>query len=150
MIFTYMLSSYILFVLLLCHCNWVQDWTDISVTCLIHILVWILFCVNILNIHTKFTCTINRLRKYFAWIMRNKLKVYIASVCVCVCGGQGLDDCYELDMFIYVPLLDLLQSKWWAGFRDLLPFYPMWLITAGLVALYLCLTFLLPVPGCPT
>ncbi|XP_048366593.1 heparan-alpha-glucosaminide N-acetyltransferase isoform X2 [Sphaerodactylus townsendi] len=35
-------------------------------------------------------------------------------------------------------------------FQDLLPFWPQWLFMTLLEAVWLCLTFLLDVPGCPT
>ncbi|KAJ7324386.1 hypothetical protein JRQ81_017406, partial [Phrynocephalus forsythii] len=40
-------------------------------------------------------------------------------------------------------------ENWWASVRDLILYWPEWIIMVILEALWLCLTFLLPVPGCP-
>ncbi|CAK8692393.1 unnamed protein product [Clavelina lepadiformis] len=42
------------------------------------------------------------------------------------------------------------QTPWWFGVRDVVMYWPQWIIALGLEALWLLLTFLLPVPGCPT
>nr|XP_056706511.1 heparan-alpha-glucosaminide N-acetyltransferase-like [Euleptes europaea] len=44
--------------------------------------------------------------------------------------------------------LDSYQVRW-ASLRDVLLYWPEWIIVASLETLWLCLTFLLPVPGCP-
>ncbi|XP_077206986.1 heparan-alpha-glucosaminide N-acetyltransferase-like isoform X2 [Paroedura picta] len=46
--------------------------------------------------------------------------------------------------------LDSYQlGNWWASVRDVLLYWPEWIIAAALETLWLCLTFMLPVPGCP-
>uniref|UniRef100_A0A8C5R243 Heparan-alpha-glucosaminide N-acetyltransferase n=1 Tax=Leptobrachium leishanense TaxID=445787 RepID=A0A8C5R243_9ANUR len=46
--------------------------------------------------------------------------------------------------------LNLEQSHHWsAGIRDIVTYWPEWIVIAALETIYLCLTFLLPVPGCP-
>ena len=39
------------------------------------------------------------------------------------------------------------DKRYWA--RDITDYWAEWLIHLSLLAVYLCLTFLLPVPGCP-
>ncbi|CAL8366505.1 unnamed protein product [Gadus morhua 'NCC'] len=58
-------------------------------------------------------------------------------------------------------VLSLMQTAWgqtsaparagwcWGRVQDLLPYWPEWLFILLLETLWLCLTFLLPVPGCP-
>ncbi|XP_053168801.1 heparan-alpha-glucosaminide N-acetyltransferase-like isoform X4 [Hemicordylus capensis] len=47
--------------------------------------------------------------------------------------------------------LDKYQfGNWWAAVRDIILYWPEWVIVVILEILWLCLTFLLPVPGCPT
>ncbi|XP_048361785.1 heparan-alpha-glucosaminide N-acetyltransferase-like [Sphaerodactylus townsendi] len=41
-------------------------------------------------------------------------------------------------------------GHWWASIRDVLLFWPEWIIVAALETLWLVLTFHLPVPGCPS
>ena len=41
------------------------------------------------------------------------------------------------------------QGWCWGRVQDLLPYWPEWLFILLLETLWLCLTFLLPVPGCP-
>ncbi|XP_054840185.1 heparan-alpha-glucosaminide N-acetyltransferase-like [Eublepharis macularius] len=40
-------------------------------------------------------------------------------------------------------------GNWWAAIRDVILYWPEWIIMAALETLWLCLTLLLPVPGCP-
>ncbi|XP_027717145.1 heparan-alpha-glucosaminide N-acetyltransferase-like [Vombatus ursinus] len=40
-------------------------------------------------------------------------------------------------------------GTWWAPLRDVVLYWQQWLVIIGLEILWLCLTFLLPVPGCP-
>nr|CAB3252729.1 heparan-alpha-glucosaminide N-acetyltransferase-like [Phallusia mammillata] len=42
------------------------------------------------------------------------------------------------------------QYLWQHTFRDIIPYWPQWLIVALFQLLWFLLTFLLPVPGCPT
>ncbi|XP_028915224.1 LOW QUALITY PROTEIN: heparan-alpha-glucosaminide N-acetyltransferase-like [Ornithorhynchus anatinus] len=51
--------------------------------------------------------------------------------------------------FSVKDIQDERVGRWWAPLRDILLYWPEWLIVAGLEILWLCLTFLLPVPGCP-
>ncbi|XP_038599291.1 heparan-alpha-glucosaminide N-acetyltransferase-like [Tachyglossus aculeatus] len=53
--------------------------------------------------------------------------------------------------FFVPPLrgLPTAVGRWWAPLKDILLYWPEWLIIAGLESLWLSLTFLLPVPGCP-
>ncbi|XP_063048172.1 heparan-alpha-glucosaminide N-acetyltransferase [Engraulis encrasicolus] len=44
----------------------------------------------------------------------------------------------------------LKQHHWWNPVQDVVLFWPEWLFIIALETLWLCLTFLLPVPGCPT
>ncbi|XP_040292786.1 heparan-alpha-glucosaminide N-acetyltransferase-like [Bufo bufo] len=47
--------------------------------------------------------------------------------------------------------LELAEShQWSAAVRDIVMYWPEWIIIAALEIVSLCLTFLLPVPGCPT
>ncbi|XP_056387378.1 proto-oncogene tyrosine-protein kinase receptor Ret-like isoform X5 [Hyla sarda] len=49
------------------------------------------------------------------------------------------------------PNLELMEShQRSAAVRDIVMYWPEWIIIAALETLSLCLTFLLPVPGCPT
>lgn len=38
----------------------------------------------------------------------------------------------------------------WAAFRDILLYWPEWLLNFAILAVHLAITFALPVPGCPT
>ncbi|XP_053307074.1 heparan-alpha-glucosaminide N-acetyltransferase-like [Spea bombifrons] len=50
-----------------------------------------------------------------------------------------------------LPNLDGGESRRWAaGIWDIAEYWPEWIIMAALETLSLCLTFFLPVPGCPT
>ncbi|XP_077310059.1 heparan-alpha-glucosaminide N-acetyltransferase-like [Lithobates pipiens] len=47
--------------------------------------------------------------------------------------------------------LDIVEShQWSAAVRDIVTYWPEWIIMIALETVSLCLTFLLPVPGCPT
>ncbi|XP_035767097.1 heparan-alpha-glucosaminide N-acetyltransferase [Neolamprologus brichardi] len=43
-----------------------------------------------------------------------------------------------------------MQYNWWNPVQDILLYWPQWLIIILLETLWLCLTFLMPVPNCPT
>ncbi|XP_055498302.1 LOW QUALITY PROTEIN: heparan-alpha-glucosaminide N-acetyltransferase-like [Leucoraja erinacea] len=40
-------------------------------------------------------------------------------------------------------------DNWWSPARDVLLYWPQWIVILLLECVWLCLTFLLPVPGCP-
>ncbi|XP_030060837.1 heparan-alpha-glucosaminide N-acetyltransferase-like [Microcaecilia unicolor] len=40
-------------------------------------------------------------------------------------------------------------SDWWTPIRDVVIYWPEWIMITVLETVWLCLTFLLPVPGCP-
>nr|XP_002120178.1 heparan-alpha-glucosaminide N-acetyltransferase-like [Ciona intestinalis] len=42
------------------------------------------------------------------------------------------------------------ELKWWHWCKDVVPYWLQWLIVLAMEALWLFLTFLLPIPGCPT
>ncbi|XP_041068164.1 heparan-alpha-glucosaminide N-acetyltransferase isoform X3 [Carcharodon carcharias] len=46
------------------------------------------------------------------------------------------------------PEIHSLDS-WWSPVRDVLIYWPQWILILLLECIWLCLTFLLPVPGCP-
>ncbi|XP_068115072.1 heparan-alpha-glucosaminide N-acetyltransferase-like [Hyperolius riggenbachi] len=47
--------------------------------------------------------------------------------------------------------LESVEShQWSAAVRDIVAYWPEWIIIVALETISLCLTFLLPVPGCPT
>uniref|UniRef100_A0A6Q2XVB0 Heparan-alpha-glucosaminide N-acetyltransferase catalytic domain-containing protein n=1 Tax=Esox lucius TaxID=8010 RepID=A0A6Q2XVB0_ESOLU len=50
--------------------------------------------------------------------------------------------------YLAVAALDLCDA-WWHSARDFLLYWPAWLCVVVLETVWLCLTFLLPVPGCP-
>ncbi|XP_075698889.1 heparan-alpha-glucosaminide N-acetyltransferase-like [Rhinoderma darwinii] len=53
--------------------------------------------------------------------------------------------------FFSKPNLELVEShQWTAAVRDIVVYWPEWIIIAALETVLLCLTFLLAVPGCPT
>ncbi|XP_077586209.1 heparan-alpha-glucosaminide N-acetyltransferase [Stigmatopora nigra] len=43
-----------------------------------------------------------------------------------------------------------MTAQWWAPIQDVVLYWPQWLTIILLETLWLCLTFLLPVPNCPT
>lgn len=47
------------------------------------------------------------------------------------------------------PSLHLMQEMSCPALQDILPFWPQWIFILMLEVIWLCLTFLLPVPGCP-
>ncbi|KAG7283048.1 hypothetical protein CRUP_012941 [Coryphaenoides rupestris] len=61
--------------------------------------------------------------------------------------------------YLLVATLDLLVARvhvdnlpadaWWYPVRDIVLYWPAWLCVLCLETVWLCLTFLLPVPGCP-
>ncbi|XP_073493089.1 heparan-alpha-glucosaminide N-acetyltransferase [Phyllobates terribilis] len=56
-----------------------------------------------------------------------------------------------LELLFTKPLPESMpQSRTCFFLQDVVPFWPQWLIILVLEACWLCLTFLLPVPGCPT
>ncbi|XP_077158887.1 heparan-alpha-glucosaminide N-acetyltransferase isoform X3 [Paroedura picta] len=56
-----------------------------------------------------------------------------------------------LELFFAKPVPDgtNMQEAPCSSLRDLLPYWPQWLFMMALEAIWLCLTFLLDVPGCP-
>ncbi|KAL2083233.1 hypothetical protein ACEWY4_021006 [Coilia grayii] len=46
--------------------------------------------------------------------------------------------------------IPLKQHHWWNPIQDVVLYWPEWVFILALETLWLCLTFLLPVPGCPT
>ncbi|KAM8924659.1 heparan-alpha-glucosaminide N-acetyltransferase-like [Pelodytes ibericus] len=45
---------------------------------------------------------------------------------------------------------DIEESRHWsAGIRDIVAYWPEWVLVTALETISLCLTFMLPVPGCP-
>ncbi|XP_061687164.1 heparan-alpha-glucosaminide N-acetyltransferase isoform X1 [Syngnathoides biaculeatus] len=56
-----------------------------------------------------------------------------------------------LDLLVARAHLDILPTDaWWSACIDVLLYWPAWIFVLLLEVLWLCLTFLLPVPGCPT
>ncbi|XP_018604816.2 heparan-alpha-glucosaminide N-acetyltransferase [Scleropages formosus] len=45
--------------------------------------------------------------------------------------------------------IPLKQHNWWNPLQDIVLYWPEWIVILLLEILWLCLTFLLPVPGCP-
>lgn len=46
--------------------------------------------------------------------------------------------------------LCMMQYNGWNPVQDILLYWPQWLLIILLETLWLCLTFLMPVPNCPT
>ncbi|XP_061101533.1 heparan-alpha-glucosaminide N-acetyltransferase isoform X2 [Conger conger] len=56
-----------------------------------------------------------------------------------------------LDLMVARTRLDTIPTDaWWYSGRDFLLYWPAWLCVIAMETLWLCLTFLLPVPDCPT
>ncbi|GLD66406.1 heparan-alpha-glucosaminide N-acetyltransferase-like protein [Lates japonicus] len=56
-----------------------------------------------------------------------------------------------LDLLVARGHLDILTTgAWWSPGIDILLYWPAWLCVLLLEIIWLCLTFQLPVPGCPT
>ncbi|XP_049575666.1 heparan-alpha-glucosaminide N-acetyltransferase isoform X1 [Syngnathus scovelli] len=56
-----------------------------------------------------------------------------------------------LDLLVARAHLDVLPTDgWWSSCIDVLLYWPAWIFVLILEMIWLCLTFLLPVPGCPT
>ncbi|XP_057699668.1 heparan-alpha-glucosaminide N-acetyltransferase isoform X2 [Corythoichthys intestinalis] len=56
-----------------------------------------------------------------------------------------------LDLLVARGHLDILPlDAWWSSCIDVLLYWPAWIFVLLLEIIWLCLTFLLPVPGCPT
>ncbi|XP_051940558.1 heparan-alpha-glucosaminide N-acetyltransferase isoform X1 [Hippocampus zosterae] len=56
-----------------------------------------------------------------------------------------------LDLLVARAHLDILPTDaWWYSCIEVLLYWPAWVFVLLLEILWLCLTFLLPVPGCPT
>nr|XP_016851015.1 PREDICTED: heparan-alpha-glucosaminide N-acetyltransferase-like [Anolis carolinensis] len=51
--------------------------------------------------------------------------------------------------WVYLLHCGIDFDTWWASVRDIVLYWPEWIIVVILELLWLCLTFLLPVPGCP-
>ncbi|KAL4640292.1 heparan-alpha-glucosaminide N-acetyltransferase isoform X1 [Arapaima gigas] len=57
----------------------------------------------------------------------------------------------SLDLMVATTRLDHFPiDTWWYLVQDLLLYWPTWLCVIMLETIWLCLTFLLPVPDCPT
>ncbi|KAF6737996.1 Heparan-alpha-glucosaminide N-acetyltransferase [Oryzias melastigma] len=57
----------------------------------------------------------------------------------------------SLDLMVARGHLDILQTDaWWSPFLDVLLYWPAWVVVLLLEVLWLSMTFLLPVPDCPT
>uniref|UniRef100_A0A674A238 Heparan-alpha-glucosaminide N-acetyltransferase n=1 Tax=Salmo trutta TaxID=8032 RepID=A0A674A238_SALTR len=52
--------------------------------------------------------------------------------------------------YLVVASLDLCVDAWWYSAREFLLYWPAWLCVIVLETVWLCLTFLLPVPDCPS
>lgn len=48
------------------------------------------------------------------------------------------------------PLVCVCQDAWWSRGMDVLLYWPAWVCVLLLESVWLLLTFLLPVPDCPT
>ncbi|TNM99731.1 hypothetical protein fugu_012764 [Takifugu bimaculatus] len=46
--------------------------------------------------------------------------------------------------------ISLTEHRWWSSVQDVVVYWPQWLIIILLETLWLCVTFLMPVPDCPT
>ncbi|XP_071757941.2 heparan-alpha-glucosaminide N-acetyltransferase isoform X1 [Centroberyx gerrardi] len=56
-----------------------------------------------------------------------------------------------LDLLVARARLDILpMDAWWYPGGEILLYWPAWLVVLLLESIWLCFTFLLPVPGCPT
>ncbi|XP_077380466.1 heparan-alpha-glucosaminide N-acetyltransferase isoform X2 [Festucalex cinctus] len=56
-----------------------------------------------------------------------------------------------LDLLVARAHLDILPTDaWWSSCVDVLLYWPAWIFVLLLEIVWLCLTFLLPVPDCPT
>lgn len=55
-------------------------------------------------------------------------------------------------LWLFWPLqhVCMLQYHWWNPIQDVVLYWPQWLIIIVLETLWLCITFLMPVPNCPT
>ncbi|XP_074648946.1 heparan-alpha-glucosaminide N-acetyltransferase-like isoform X2 [Tubulanus polymorphus] len=51
---------------------------------------------------------------------------------------------------IFARVEDRNQNKIWAPMRDIFNFWAEWILYLGVLIAHICLTFLLPVPNCPT
>ncbi|KAG7458870.1 hypothetical protein MATL_G00225180 [Megalops atlanticus] len=56
-----------------------------------------------------------------------------------------------LELLVARNRLDNIPTEvWWYSVRDIMLYWPAWLCVIAMETLWLCLTFLLPVPDCPT
>lgn len=53
-------------------------------------------------------------------------------------------------IFLWKYLILCSQETCWYSLHDVFLYWPAWLCVIALEIVWLCLTFLLPVPGCPT
>uniref|UniRef100_A0A3B4YWA8 Si:dkey-192p21.6 n=1 Tax=Stegastes partitus TaxID=144197 RepID=A0A3B4YWA8_9TELE len=71
-------------------------------------------------------------------------------------GGRGrYSAAYQTGSFLEVVLISfsrlcVMQHHWWNPAQDVFLYWPQWLIIILLETLWLCITFLMPVPNCPT
>lgn len=56
--------------------------------------------------------------------------------------------CQKNKQFCFVSYV--MQHHWWNPVQDVVLYWPQWLIIILLETLWLCITFLMPVPNCPT
>ncbi|KAJ1142351.1 hypothetical protein NDU88_008677, partial [Pleurodeles waltl] len=61
---------------------------------------------------------------------------YFTIALMQTCFGKNIQDCKTV--------------AWWAPVRDVVLYWPEWIVIGLLETLWLSLTFLLSVPGCPT
>lgn len=82
----------------------------------------IIYCINRFIIQLYYKKVI---RNYFSINLRCSQLLFCCSLCV-------------------------LQLGWWQLIQDVVLYWPQWLIIILLETLWLCITFLMPVPNCPT
>lgn len=68
----------------------------------------------------------------------------------CLSGSTGCPQRHLSYLPVNVPpSLRLMQEMSCPALQDILPYWPQWIFILMLEVIWLCLTFLLPVPGCP-
>ncbi|XP_066576499.1 heparan-alpha-glucosaminide N-acetyltransferase isoform X2 [Amia ocellicauda] len=55
-----------------------------------------------------------------------------------------------LELLFSMTRLDTITDAWWYPAQELVLYWPAWLCILALETVWLCLTFLLPVPDCPS
>ncbi|XP_064190638.1 heparan-alpha-glucosaminide N-acetyltransferase isoform X1 [Anguilla rostrata] len=110
-------------------------------------------------------------RRLFGKVLWRSLQLFLIGVLVInpnYCQGPLSWDSLRIPgvlqrlgfTYLCVASLDLLVAKtrldniptdaWWYSGRDFLLYWPAWICVIVMETLWLCLTFALPVPGCPT